>query len=364
MSRPLNKHIDNAELDALMPTAPETACAMESPSLEVIREIRQHLAACRECRGKVQQYWLLVTHHRSEAREVAPRGPDCPEDIDWYEVALGLWPEFKAAQLLAHAAVCDHCGPQLRAATRLESAATPCEEAFLDELRAPSPDPGLTGVWRLPHPQSFKWWIAALALVLVVGVLTVRSSLSPTHLSGQEFAEFAVATHRQRAQGRLALDVHSDSQQTLNDWFKAKSPFSLALPARSALADKQRPYRLEGARLVPLKGKSAVFIAYQVQTSALQTTAASLTVIPDSLAVASGGTEAGFTKVTFHYLTVEGYKVVTWSLHGLTYALVSSEGNKTQRSCMVCHSALGDRDLSGTATPLPITPNPLEPVLQ
>jgi hypothetical protein len=32
---------------------------------------------------------------------------------------------------------------------------------------------------------------------------------------------------------------------------------------------------------------------------------------------------------------VQGYKVVTWSIHGLTYGLVSREGNQTQQSCMV-----------------------------
>ena len=75
-------------------------------------------------------------------------------------------------------------------------------------------------------------------------------------------------------------------------------------------------------------------------------------VTPDSVAVASGGVEVDYKKVSFHYGTVEGYKVVTWSVHGLTYALVSQEGNSTQRSCMVCHSAMRDRDLSQTPTPL------------
>ena len=75
-------------------------------------------------------------------------------------------------------------------------------------------------------------------------------------------------------------------------------------------------------------------------------------VTPDSVAAASGGVEVHFKKVSFHYRTVEGYKVVTWAAHGLTYALVSQEGNRTQKSCMVCHSAMRDRDLSKTPTPL------------
>jgi hypothetical protein len=82
------------------------------------------------------------------------------------------------------------------------------------------------------------------------------------------------------------------------------------------------------------------------------------------VAIASGGVEVNFKKVSFHYGMVEGYKAVTWSLHGLTYALVSQEGNSTQRSCMVCHSAMRDRDLSQTPTPLGAAGNAVEPVWQ
>jgi anti-sigma factor RsiW len=194
------------------------------------------------------------------------------------------------------------------------------------------------------------------ALMLVFAALITMPS-SPAPLSGPKFAEFAVSTHRQYAQGRLALDIRSESQQTVNEWFRAKSQFSVALPASPAAPGEERPFRLEGARLVQVAGKPAAFIAYQMQTpklqtALLQTASASLLVTPDSAAAASGGIEVDFTKVSFHYATVAGYKVVTWSLHGLTYALVSQESNSTQRSCMVCHSAMRDRDLSQTPTPL------------
>jgi anti-sigma factor RsiW len=201
--------------------------------------------------------------------------------------------------------------------------------------------------------------VPALALLVIVGVLGMIPPSSPTPLSGPRFAEFAVSTHRKHAQGSLALDVRSDSQQTLNEWFNTKSPFSLALPASPAPPGEERPYRLEGARLVQLSGKTAAYIAYQMQTGPV-----SLMVTPDSVAVASGGVEVDFKKVNFHYGMIEGYKVVTWSQHGLTYALVSQEGNSTQRSCMVCHSAMRDRDLSHTPTPLGTEGKVFEPVLQ
>jgi hypothetical protein len=197
-----------------------------------------------------------------------------------------------------------------------------------------------------------RWLVPAVTLILIIGVsVTIRPS-SPASLSGANYAEFAVKTHRQYAQGNLALDVRSESQQTLNEWFKAKSPFSLALPASPGAPGEDRPYRPEGARLVPVCGNTAAFIVYRLQTAQPQTVAASLMVTPDSVAVASGGIEVNFKKVSFHYATIDGYKVVTWSLHSLTYTLVSQEGNGTQRSCMVCHSAMGDRDLSHTPTPL------------
>ena len=207
--------------------------------------------------------------------------------------------------------------------------------------------------------QFMRWLVPAVALLVVVGVLVTIPSSSSKPLSGTKFAEFAGRTHRQHAQGGLTLDVRSDSQQTVNEWLRVKSQFAVALPASPAAPGEERPYRLEGARLVRVGGKTAAYIAYQMQTGP-----ASLMVTPDSVAVASGGVEVDFKKVNFHYRIVQGYRVVTWSQHGLTYALVSQEGNSTQQSCMVCHSAMRDRDLSHTPTPLNAEGNTTKLVMQ
>jgi anti-sigma factor RsiW len=185
------------------------------------------------------------------------------------------------------------------------------------------------------------------ALMVIAGVMTTRPPSSRASLSGPEFAELAVNTHRQFAQGSLALDIHSDSQQTVNEWFSTRSQLGLALPASPAAPGEARPYHLQGARMVQVSGKTAAYIAYQMQTGPV-----GLMVAPDSVAVASGGVQADFKTLSFHYARFQGYKVVSWSNHGLTYVLVSQEGNRTQQSCMVCHSAMRDRDLSETPTPL------------
>ena len=200
-------------------------------------------------------------------------------------------------------------------------------------------------VWR----QLFDWkvLVPAGALLVLVAVLGTARPPSSGPLSGMDLAHFAANAHRQHQRGNLALEARTESQPLLNEWLHQESQFSLALPASSEVAGVELPYRIEGARLIQIRQQTAAYIAYQMQADDV-----SLIVVPISVAVASGGVELDFKKVNFHYQMIEGYKVVTWSVHGLTYALVSGEGNRTQRSCMVCHSAMRDRDLSHTPTPL------------
>jgi anti-sigma factor RsiW len=349
VGRPFDKHIDNRELNALVPSYSETGQKLGELSPDDTRAAESHLRFCVGCSRKVSKYRQLVNGPSiiSDLR-ASPSSTNCPADeVDWRAVASGQVPEWKATQLIAHAALCDHCGPLLHAAASTNKEQVSQKETLLAQKKASR------------HSHFAGWLTAAAALVIVVGVLSAILS-SPASLSGPKFAEIAVTTHQQRAQGRLALDVLSDSQQTLNEWFKEKLQFHLALPASPALPGEDRPYRLQGARLVRVNRRTtAVYVAYQMEKGP-----AGLLIIPSSAAVASGGVAADFKKVSFHYAMVEGYKVVTWSAHGLTYALVSDEGTETQRSCMVCHSAMRDRDLSKTPTPLYVPHNTVAPVLQ
>ena len=354
MGRPLDKHIDEQELNALVPShSKEAQRACASFSAASLGEAERHLAYCAECRRKVAQYRYIVERTTARPTEIEAPQPGCPVAVDWHDVAAGLWPEARTEQLIAHAARCAHCGPLLRAAAS-DEAPTPVEEQFLAQLNAPSrPAPQGMRVPTLPTEHFPIWrqlwdWkvlVPAGALLLLFAVVIGMRSSSP--LSGSDLAQFAVGTHRQHIQRRLDLELHSDSQRLLNEWLHQKPEFSVALPLSSEFAGEALPYRLEGARMVKIRNKTAVYVAFQMQADPV-----SLIVAPVSVAVASGGVEAAFNKVTFHYYSIHEYKVVTWSVHGLTYALVSGEGNKTQRSCMVCHSAMRDRDLTDTPTPL------------
>ena len=79
------------------------------------------MLSCADCSIKVSKYRQLMNRvlngGGSQRRPAGCSGCPKDEDVDWHEVAAGQWPELKAKQLIMHAALCDHCGPLLRAAT-------------------------------------------------------------------------------------------------------------------------------------------------------------------------------------------------------------------------------------------------------
>ena len=353
MGRPFDKHIDEQELNALVPSCVDDRPKGYRPLSDSLPEAVCHVASCAECRWKVEQYRRLVERTDVGASAIHPPEAGCPTDIDWHEVAGGLLPELRTQQLISHAAQCAHCGPLLQSASSGDEP-TPQEEEFLAQLKGPSRPalqptrvPALANQHLSAWRQLRDWKVFMPGALLVIVAILIAGRLSSSPLSGRDLAQFAASTHNQHLRGNLALEQQTDSQALLNEWLHGKSQFALALPASSEVPRGPQPYRIEGARLIGIRNMTAAYIAYKMQPDPV-----GLIIAPVSVAVASGGAEVSFKKVRFHYYSIEGYKVVTWSVHGLTYALVSQEGNRTQRSCMVCHSTMRDRDLSNTPTPL------------
>ena len=193
----MDKHINNDELNALVPWSAEDSEELHGLSPDAIREAGRHAKSCVDCSKKVAKYRQLSDRFSNVAVSgAAPPRADCPKDIDWFDVAFGLWPESRARQLIMHAALCDHCGPLLRKATSLALTPTPQEEKLLAELKAPSqPDIIPEPVPPPPPPWRFmRWLVPALALMLIVAAL---GWWLQRPLSGAKFAEFAVSTYSQ-----------------------------------------------------------------------------------------------------------------------------------------------------------------------
>ncbi len=265
----------------------------------------------------------------------------------------------------AHLAICAACRTQLEIEKQfIESlrqsrplyVAPPDLRARVAETLSDSPEPliaspqlraklqrSLAGKPLSPSESSRKFWLAlAAAVVLVAGatwwMTTGRSRTTPEIQPLSEFAFMAVTTHQRYLQGKLPLEIASESPERISGWFEGKVPFRLTLPNYQELSGQERLYNLEGARLVGFKNDYAAYVAYQMGKRPI-----GLVVAGDNVVQPSGGELIWSNGLTFHYDTLDGLKVITWSDRGLTYALVSDMEERGQRSCLVCHVGTKDR---------------------
>jgi mycothiol system anti-sigma-R factor len=171
--------------------------------------------------------------------------------------------------------------------------------------------------------------LAAASLLLVPGILR-RSS-------ADNFIEAAIAAHGSFLNGSLPLEIQSESPNVVTAWFAGKVPFTFRLPSSAEESEHQQVYRLTGGRLVNYNGGYAALIAYQMQRQKI-----SLLVSSTRSAVAAGGEEIPSSGIVFHYRKQASFNVITWSNHGLTYALISSLPGSGRQSCMVCHQDMPD----------------------
>ena len=162
------------------------------------------------------------------------------------------------------------------------------------------------------------------------------------------FAIMAVQTHLRHLRGKLPFEITSDSPEQISRWFAGKVPFGLELPNYQESSGQDRLYRLEGARLVGLDNDYAAYVGYRMGDRKL-----SLVATSEAVATPAGGEEIISKGLTFHYSTLDGLKVITWSHRGLTYALVSDFEERGQQSCIVCHEGTKDRDFIEGFKPRP-----------
>jgi anti-sigma factor RsiW len=180
-------------------------------------------------------------------------------------------------------------------------------------------------------------WVTPL---LVVSVCLIFAPNVVRRVHAARYVETAVAAHRSYLEGSLAPEIRSDSPAFVTAWFAGKVPFDFRLPAAR---DSNPPYRLAGARLVNYRGHHAALVIYETQREKI-----SLLVTSNKWAAIAGGDEVGSGNLVFHYFGRENFKVITWSNHGLSYALVSSLSASARESCLVCHQNMSDREVFRT----------------
>jgi len=191
-------------------------------------------------------------------------------------------------------------------------------------------------------PQS-RWravTLSVLAIALIAAAAWYLQQNPTRHVAGPSaFAMIAVDNHVRRNEGTLPFEITSDSPEEISRWFAGKLSFSLHLPNYQESSGQERLYSLEGARLVALNNDYAAYVGYRMGLKPI-----SLVVTSEKVAQPIGGSEIVSKGITFHYDSVDGLKVITWSDRGLTYGLVSSLEERGQQSCMVCHQGTKDQE--------------------
>jgi anti-sigma factor RsiW len=187
--------------------------------------------------------------------------------------------------------------------------------------------------------RGVRHWPMLVAAILLVaaGLLPIPGILRQANANS--YIEAAVAAHRSSLNGSLPLEIKSESPSTVTAWFSGKVPFNFRLPEAAEEMGHEQVYRLTGGRLVNYKDGYAALVSYQKQQQPI-----SLLVSSSKSAVAAGGEEVPSGGIVFHYSKQMGFSVITWSTHGLTYALVSSLPGSGRQSCMVCHQNMANGD--------------------
>lgn len=226
-------------------------------------------------------------------------------------------------------------------------------EKLLDDLIAQPSQP--------QHAPALRWrrnvatfgfgsLVAAAAVIVFLlypgGWLVTREQSETLYRGPSQFALMAADTHLRHLRGQLPLEIASEAPQRISYWFNDKLPFSVKLPNYQESSGQEKLYKLEGARLVGYKNDYAAYVAYQMRQRPI-----SLVITSNAVALPSGGQEIVAKGLTFHYDSINGLKVLTWSDRGLTYALVSDLEERGQQSCIVCHHGSSDQEFIESLKP-------------
>jgi anti-sigma factor RsiW len=267
-------------------------------------EFEAHLESCAECREVCEQEEQLL----QDVRALRPLYKAPAELHDWLAQNINASPEPITASYSLRERIHDILKPG--GSTKFE--------------------------WRLSRLLAFA---TVLLFIAFAGFFLYMRREPKGFPRPSDFALMAIETHLRRLRGQLPLEVISDSPEIISSWFAGKVPFKLQLPNYQESSKQEKLYHLEGARLVALNNDYAAYIAYKMKQSSI-----TLVVTANSVAMPSGGEEIVSKGLKFHYDSINGLKVITWSDRGLTYALVSDLEERGQQSCLVCHAGTKDRD--------------------
>jgi len=182
-------------------------------------------------------------------------------------------------------------------------------------------------------PRAMVPFLSYALLLLVLAGVGASTFLARRQAQAARFVQMAVETHQRQLRGSLPIQFPSASAREVTAWFGSRLPFSLRLPTYQDDSGDRSRYQLVGASLTSFEGNTAAYIAYRMRDELI-----SLVVVPANQVVASGGETTRAKSIVFHSARKDDLEAITWSVHHLTYALVSNLKLPRRRSCVVCHA--------------------------
>ncbi|MEW6248094.1 MAG: zf-HC2 domain-containing protein [Nitrospirota bacterium] len=170
--------------------------------------------------------------------------------------------------------------------------------------------------WRVLVPT-----FAVSLIVLVASVLLVRQPTVPG------FVIAAVTAHEQYAAHEVSLEVKSSDPRRVSSWLRERAGFTVALGQSPV-----KNLKLMGGTVLPIQGKKAVLLAYDVDgrpLSLVMTTADGVELF--------GSQEMIDTNVHFYQSSYHGLQTMSWTLEGMAYVFVSDSQDKNRQACQICH---------------------------
>lgn len=177
--------------------------------------------------------------------------------------------------------------------------------------------------------------LAAAAAVFVLVALPAAYLL---RRSTDEFPDFAAAAHMRYVNGAAPLDVVTNQADLVSDWFLRRLPFQFKVPDYVNEPASPKRYSLMGARLLEYRNNDVAYLAYRMNQRPI-----SLLVASSQKIAPNGGETVRTGRIDFHFSSMRGLRLITWTDRALSYALVSDLDVTGAESCVICHGSPAGR---------------------
>lgn len=269
------------------------------------------------------------------------------------EYCEGLLSQQKAGKVSDHLRNCHSCREacerirlsiealqQLPAEELSEDAARRMRESFRRRVAAPP----------VPRRSAFMRWAvaASLAAALAAGAVFLQRH-RPIEMRAQsqqppELETLALQLHRERLEGRLPLDLKTSSAAEARDWMKLHTGVVADIAMLRPEEDGDS-YQLEGLRRIQAGNRVALLVAFRIDSHPVTLITAR------SRDFAGAPPEAALAKRVFYHTEASGQKVITWSISGQSYSLISELPGYGQQGCFICHTDASRRAAIRNMTP-------------